>query len=44
MEAKAVLFDCDPELWKLVKIQAIKEGKTVSEWVSEVLQNALNHK
>ncbi len=34
----------DSELWRKVKSRAALEGKTVAQWVSEVLEKALNGK
>ena len=32
----------DPELYKLAKIEALKEGKTIGQWLNETIQDKLN--
>lgn len=39
---KIINIRLDSELWKQAKIQAIKEGKTLQEWITEAIKEKLD--
>lgn len=42
MMKKIINIRLDSELWKQAKIQAIKEGKTLQEWITEAIKEKLD--
>lgn len=40
-ETKPILMEIDPELWTEAKIQALREGKMLREWVAEAIKEKL---
>jgi predicted HicB family RNase H-like nuclease len=41
MDKKIINIRLDSELWKEAKLQAIKEDKTLQEWITEAIQKKL---
>lgn len=41
-ETKPIIMEVDPELWTEAKIQAIRENKTLREYVSEAIREKLD--
>lgn len=41
MNKKPINIRLDPDLWKAAKLQALKEDKTLQEWITEAIKEKL---